>query len=147
MSGTRRIARPAMLEHLSELVEFAAEGGREVGADAAQLHDIRLAVSEVCANVIQHGYGGTGGEIVVETSATAERVVVRIVDDAPIFDPATLPAADTASDWERRRPGGVGWHLVRSVMDEVLHEARGARGNVVTLARRIGPGAARPGTA
>ena len=140
MSTSRRIVRPARLEHLPELVEFATQGGRESGADAAALHDIRLAVCEVCTNVVEHGYRGEArGSIAIEMTATAERLVVRIEDDAPVFDPSTLPAPDTGSDWERRQPGKVGWHLVYSVMDEVRHEPRGERGNVVILAKRIGP--------
>jgi serine/threonine-protein kinase RsbW len=133
------------MEHLPELVEFAAQGARDAGAggDAAALHDIRLAVSEVCANVVEHGYPGGGGWISVETTATAEHFVVRIEDDAPVFDPSTLPPPDTGSGWERRGPGKVGWHLVYGVMDEVRHEARGECGNVVILARRIGPASAR----
>ena len=131
------------MEHLPELVEFASQCARESGADAAALHDIRLAVSEVCANVVLHGYAGEpGGSISIETAATAGRLVVRIEDDAPVFDPSVLPAPDTGSDWERRQPGKVGWHLVYSVMDEVRHEPRDDRGNVVILAKRIGPASA-----
>ena len=138
-----RIVRPARLEHLPELVEFAAQAGRGSGADAGALHDIRLAVSEVCANIVLHGYaGGPGGSITIETTATAGRLVVRIEDDAPVFDPATLPPADTGSDAEHRTPGHLGWHLVYRVMDEVRHRSRGERGNVVTLAKRIGPASA-----
>lgn len=130
------------MEHLPELVEFAAQGVRESGADAEALHDIRLAVSEVCANIVEHGYAGEPrGAITIETTATAGRLVVRIEDDAPVFDPAILPPPDTESDGERREPGHLGWHLVYSVMDEVRHEPRGERGNVVILAKRIGPAA------
>jgi serine/threonine-protein kinase RsbW len=131
------------MEHLPELVEFAAQGGRASGADAGALHDVRLAVSEVCANVVEHGYGvERGGSITIETTATAERLVVRIEDDAPVFDPSSVPPAETESDAERREPGNLGWHLVYSVMDEVRHEPRGERGNVVILAKRIGPASA-----
>lgn len=127
------------MEHLHELVEFTAQGVRDLGADAKALHDIRLAVSEVCANVVGHGYAVRPGSIAIETTATADRFVVRIEDDAPVFDPSVLPPADTESDWERREPGRLGWHLVYHVMDEVKHEPRGDRGNVVILAKRIGP--------
>ncbi len=128
------------MEHLHELVEFTAQCVRESGADAEALHDIRLAVSEVCANVVEHGYTGEHrGSITIETTATAECLVVRIEDDAPFFDPSILSPPDTESDWERREPGNLGWHLVHSVMDEVRHEPRGDRGNIVILAKRIGP--------
>ena len=104
------------MEHLHELVEFTAQCVRESGADAEALHDIRL-----------------------ETTATAECLVVRIEDDAPFFDPSILSPPDTESAWERREPGNLGWHLVHSLMDEVRHEPRGDRGNIVVLAKRIGP--------
>jgi len=148
MSTSRRIVRPARIEHLPELVEFAAQGVRESGADAQALHDIRLAVSEVCANIVEHGYAGEPrGSIAIETTATAGRLVVRIEDDAPVFDPAVVPLPDTESDAEHRQPGHLGWHLVYRVMDEVRHEPRGDRGNVVILAKRIGPASApAPGT-
>jgi serine/threonine-protein kinase RsbW len=143
MSASRRIVRPARMEHLPELVEFATQGGRESGADAEALHDIRLAVGEVCTNVVEHGYTGEPrGSITIETTATAEHLVVRIEDDAPVFDPSSLSPPDTESDGERREPGNLGWHLVYSAMDEVRHEPRGERGNVVILAKRIGPASA-----
>ena len=128
------------MEHLHELVEFTAQSVHESGAGAEALHDIRLAVSEVCANVVEHGYTGEHrGSIAVETTATAERLVVRIEDDAPVFDPSALSPPDTEGAWERRKPGNLGWHLVHNVMDEVRHEPRGDRGNVVILTKRIGP--------
>ncbi len=140
MSTPRRIVRPARGEHLPELVEFTAQCVREAGADAEALHDIRLAVSEVCTNVVEHGYTDEHrGSITIETTATADCFVVRIEDDAPVFDPSSLSPPDTESDWQRREPGNLGWHLVRSVMDEVRHEPRGDRGNIVILAKRIGP--------
>jgi anti-sigma regulatory factor (Ser/Thr protein kinase) len=144
MSPSGRIVRPARREYLPELVEFATQGVREAGADAETLHDIRLAVSEVCANVVEHGYGGDAdGSITIETTATAGRLVVRIEDDAPVFDPSAVLPPDTGSDWKRRKPGHLGWHLVYRVMDEVRHEPKGERGNVVILAKRIGPASAR----
>ncbi len=131
------------MEHLPELVEFATQGVGGSGTDAAALHDIRLAVSEVCANIVAHGYAGESrGAITIETTATAGRLVVRIEDDAPVFDPASVPPPDTESDAERREPGHLGWHLVYRVMDEVRHEPRGERGNVVILTKRIGAAAA-----
>jgi len=143
MSAPRRIVRPARMEHLDELVEFTAQGGRDSGADSAAVHDICVAVSEVCANVVEHGYRAErGGSIAIETSATAERFVIRIEDDAPVFDPSVLPRPDTESDWQRRQPGRLGWHLVYGMMDEVRHEPRGDRGNLVILVKRIGPGRA-----
>jgi len=108
-----------------------------LGPDAA--FDVRLATEEVVTNVIEHGYGGaaTSGPITVRFRHDPRQVVVTIEDLAPPFDPATIRPADPAAPLEARRIGGLGWHFVNRVMDEVRHEHRHPRGNRLTLVKRL----------
>lgn len=102
--------------------------------------ELRLAVEEVFTNIIRHGYRGTSGPVTVTVAATPLAITVTLADAAPDFDPASLAAPDTSSAWQERQIGGLGWHLVRQVMDEV-HRAPGSHGgNVYTLVKRIPPG-------
>ena len=39
------------------------------------------------------------------------------------FDPSYAPAPDLDSDWEDRRIGGLGWFLVRQMVDELLYDS------------------------
>jgi anti-sigma regulatory factor (Ser/Thr protein kinase) len=49
-----------------------------------------------------------------------------------------VPAPDLAAGWEERDAGGLGWHLVRRLMDEVRHEAPPDGGNRLTLIKHLG---------
>jgi anti-sigma regulatory factor (Ser/Thr protein kinase) len=119
------------------LVRFAVHAARDAGADAAAQHDVRLAVDEVCTNIIEHGYGGAAGSIAIEVTVSGEALHIRIEDQAPLFDPTTAPRPDLHIPWEQRTPGKLGWHLTREVMDDVRYEPRAERGNVVTLVKHL----------
>ncbi len=130
--------RPARLEHLAALVEHAVARCRSHGGSEGACADVRLAVEEVCVNIMSHGYGaGEAGPIRVAVTEHRRALVITIADEAPAFDPAAAPPPDLTSNWQDRREGGLGWHLVRSVMDEVRHAARQPRGNVVTLIKSL----------
>ena len=74
--STDRIVSPARLEHLHEPVGFTAQCAREPRADITALQDIRLAASEVCMNVIEHGYTGEPrGSITLRVFPTVDDAV------------------------------------------------------------------------
>ena len=90
-------------------------------------------------NVIEHGYAGveSPGPITLRFQRDARQVVVTVDDLAPPFDPATIRPADPDAPLEQRRIGGLGWHFVNQVMDEVRYEQRHPRGNRMTLVKRL----------
>ena len=133
------LERPARMEHLRDLVGVAVQAAETAGAAAEVVRDVRLAVEEVCTNVIVHGYGGTGqGSVAVEVEVRGEDLVIRITDAAPLLDLETVPEPDTAASAEDRPIGGLGWYFVRSVMDRVEQHGQGTVGNVFVLIKRIG---------
>ncbi|UCE32326.1 MAG: ATP-binding protein, partial [Burkholderiales bacterium] len=132
-------ARPARREELGTLIQFVMDGCATHGLDAQTLSDLRLAVEEACTNLIEHAYPADApGPIELTVSADDDRVVVEIRDQAPPFDPAGLSPPDLGADWQDRPVGGLGWHLIRSVMDEVRYVSDAA-GNRLTLVKRRPP--------
>ena len=128
---------PASSVALGRVMAFIAETSRELGLDAGTAHAVRLAVEEVFTNICAHGHRDTEpGPVEVEVMTSPEGVVVTVSDRAAVFDPSTAPTPDLDADWQDRPLGGLGWHLVRQVMDEVEHRARPGGGNVVTLVKR-----------
>jgi anti-sigma regulatory factor (Ser/Thr protein kinase) len=134
------IRRPGTLEHLPAFVDFVRDACERFGADASSCFAMRLAVEEVCVNLMRHAYGGREpGPIEVSVDGGADRMIVTITDFAAPFPPEQAPAPDLDGSWEERRIGGLGWHLVRSVVDEVRYEARAEEGNRLTLVKRTEP--------
>ena len=135
--GVRSFRAVAMadLPALAAFVDTACDG---FGADGDVRFAMRLAVEEVFTNIIEHGYHGRG-PVLVEVDGGPRCVRVRLSDEAPAFDPADAPVPDLVSPLRDRDPGGLGWHLVRQLMDEVEHRLRPAppRGNTYTLVKQL----------
>lgn len=130
----------AELRQLPALLALADKACAAAGADAAATYAVRLAVEEVVANIIAHGYGPhRSGPVMLALAWDRHRVRVDIHDRAPRFDPANVPAPDLDSPWESRNPGGIGWALVNQLMDSVEHRYDPATGNQLTLTKELVP--------
>jgi anti-sigma regulatory factor (Ser/Thr protein kinase) len=64
---------------------------------------------------------------------------VTITDRAPPFDPKDAPMPRLDAPANERRPGGLGWHLIRELVDRIDYESDEARGNRLTLVKRFVP--------
>jgi serine/threonine-protein kinase RsbW len=127
----------ARYRDLAAVRRFVSVACGDAHASAAVRDALELAVDEACTNVMEHGYpGDKPGPITIVFECDGDEVRVRIVDHGKPFSPDLAPRPDTLSGWNRRHPGGLGWHLIRSVVDR-LHYDIGADGtNRLTLAMR-----------
>ena len=125
----------ADLSQLGAIRTFVAQAGGELNLDEQILPDLQLAVEEICANVIEHGYSGQGGRLEVSIEAVEEGVQVTVRDWGIAFDPQAVPVPDVNAPLELRPLGGLGLFLVRQLMDEVRFEFDGEKGNSVTMVK------------
>lgn len=110
---------------------------RAAGGDARSCGDLKLAVDEACTNVIEHGYAGSAGTIRLSTARDGGTLTVVVEDRGRPFDPSGIAAPDLSAGWEDRRIGGLGWHLIRSCVDEIRYEPAASGGNRLTLVKKI----------
>lgn len=138
-AATEVLEFEARRERLGDLLAFVERACARAALDHDTAFDVRLATEEVVTNVIEHGYAGAPepGPITVRFHHDPRQVVVTIDDLAPPFDPASVRPADPSAPLEQRRIGGLGWHFVTRLMDEVRHEHRHPRGNRLTLVKRL----------
>jgi serine/threonine-protein kinase RsbW len=128
----------ARLQDLSRLHEFIEAGCRQAGADEDVAYALRLGMEEVCTNIIEHGYADQApGPITVTLQGEPGEMSVTITDRARPFSPDDAPPPDLSPDWENRKIGGLGWHLVRHAVDQVLYEPNPGGGNQVTLVKKF----------
>ena len=130
------IAREARPENLQGIRDFIEEACRRAGVERSAAFDLKLAVDEACSNIVEHGYAGRApGPIRVTFDADGDRVVVAIADRGRAFDPKDAAAPDLDSDWQHRRIGGLGWHLIRQSVDAMDYETNQESGNRLTLVK------------
>jgi serine/threonine-protein kinase RsbW len=138
MHSADAVEHLASLENLPHFMSFIDEACRRLGADEDTAYALRLAVEEVCINLIHYGYKGMApGPIRVSFHPQRDRITVKIADRAPPFDPADAPAPDLTSDADVRPLGGLGWYLVKRSVDHFDYQSDPEHGNVLTLTRRV----------
>jgi anti-sigma regulatory factor (Ser/Thr protein kinase) len=86
-----------------------------------------LAVEEAVMNVIDHAFVGLPPphSIKVRLDITAQSVAAEIIDNGHPYDPRTAPDPDLGLPLEQRNPGGLGVHLMRTMMDRLDYRCTG----------------------
>lgn len=142
--------------YLSGVRELVSAVSRRLGFTEEAGGQIALAVDEALCNVIRHGYGrrpdcpiwlsiwpegGAWAGAPASSTPTAagapgdERAdAIRIVieDEARQVDPQLIKSRDL----EEVRPGGLGVHIIKTVMDEAVYERRPGAGMRLTMVKR-----------
>lgn len=132
LRNLRLKANPEQLQEMRAEVMDALEG---VGLGDHDRSLLVLAVSEACMNVIQHGYkGDPDGEMVLEILNNDPFLEFRLTDFAETVDPATIKPRPL----DELRPGGLGVHFIRCVMDDYLYTVpAGGKGNLLIMRKRV----------
>jgi sigma-B regulation protein RsbU (phosphoserine phosphatase) len=127
---------PARAERLRELRAAVERAVLAAGATREQAQDVTLAIDEACQNVIRHAYcGECDDDIELELARDGDALLVRLRDFAPPIDPSRVQPRPL----EDVRPGGLGVHFIRSVMDDSSYQpGPGGRGNLLRMRKRIG---------
>jgi anti-sigma regulatory factor (Ser/Thr protein kinase) len=121
------------------------EAAKLAGCDDATVDNLVLAVNEACMNVIQHGYS-------IDCAAHKEMCLqIWLEDAALVFDLLDCAPPVCAEQVQPRsldeiRPGGLGVHFMRSIMDEVIFaEPPQGFGNRLRMVKRLRKGASTHG--
>jgi len=141
---TQPTDEPLVLEITSDTSQLAGVRTAVLGASQAlgfvepQVSAIALAIDEALANVIRHGYQGQPGQPIQVTIVPVRRgerrgLQVTICDCCRHVDPATIAGRDL----EDVRPGGLGTHIIRTVMDEVEYTKREPEGMRLRLVKML----------
>ena len=124
----RDLSIDADVRRVREAREWAASAARDFGFQHDDCYQVKLAVSEVVANAIQHGSSGPEDPI---------RITIRAAEGALVFevlDTGVFVGADEAAGEMSER--GRGLELVALMMDEV-ELAPGEKGTLLRFTKRL----------
>lgn len=126
---------PALAGKLKDIRDAVRTAVLGCGCSDAVAADIVIAVDEACQNIVRHAYADEpGGEFIVEVRRDGGCVVVLLRDFAAVVDPDTIQPRRL----DDLRPGGLGTHFMREIMDDVAYqETPGTRGNLLRMVKQI----------
>lgn len=125
-------ARPERLCLARVLVKRAVE---MAGCNSDLSDQLVIAVNEACMNIIEHAYKHDySGEIILEILNNDGCLLFRLLDQAAPVDLDTVKPRDL----DDLRPGGLGTHFIREIMDEwVMGHLEGGTGNFLEMKKII----------
>ncbi len=97
---------------------------------------VNLVLEEILTNIIAYGYADSDEHYISIGIFLAEgELVIQVADDGRPFNPLEAPEPDLESPLEERPVGGLGLHLVRSLMHEFEYE-RNEGQNLLVMKKR-----------
>ena len=134
LSLTVRTARDE-LERINAAVERMAEQD-EWPPDL--VFRVTLVLEEWNLNVMDYGHDDDTHEIDIALTSDGNQVTIEIVDGGRAFDPLhDAPAPDLTSPIGERRVGGLGVHLMRTLMDEVAYQRESGKNHLKMVTRKF----------
>ena len=106
-------------------------GLREIGVSNSCIGDVEVAVTEACANVVEHSTDED--EYSVEVEITDTRCEIRVIDTGHGFDFESLGHGDAETTAE----GGRGIQLMRALVDTIKFVSEPESGTVVHLVKAL----------
>lgn len=122
---------PRLLHVLRGAVRVCAQGAGFTESDA---ENMARAIDEAAANVIRHTYRNRNDErLVLVIQAFRDRMEFLLEDSGPKVAPETVRPREL----DDVRPGGLGTHFIRSLMDEGAYDPDFSQGNRLRLVKYL----------
>jgi anti-sigma regulatory factor (Ser/Thr protein kinase) len=129
---------PSSTENLALIREFVSSAAMQAGFDEKEVAKLELAVDEACANVIEHAYcHDVNKEVIVRARLDDQEFSIDIEDTGKGFDPAQIDQEELEKLISKRKTGGLGMRLMKTLMDEVRYEIVPGKKNALHMSKRL----------
>jgi len=110
------------IDSIQEIFEFTAATFAREHVDARLLPSVDLTVEELFTNMVKYS-PSSSAEVRIDMTRIEGGVEVTLTDyDVEPFDVTRSPDVDVNLPIELRKPGGLGLHLIRRLVDSVAYE-------------------------
>jgi len=110
------------IQRLSKTVE---EFGKINNLSSKTIFDTNLSLDELLTNIISYGYDDNKEhKIFIQIWVEDNELNIEIIDDGQAFNPLTIPEPDLDKSIDERPIGGLGFHLVKKLMERVEYKRK-----------------------
>lgn len=128
----KRFELIATSEVLSPLRKELRQLLTSAGWEKKTVEEVLLVVDEALTNIIRHAYQGQSGKMTVDVNVSDDKIEIVLEDQGKKFDPTQVPSPELP----RQKPGGLGIHFIRTIMDQVIYEGDKVEGNRLRLVKQ-----------
>ena len=128
---------PPSHDQLEQIPAALEEFGERDNWPPELVFKLNLVLEELGVNIVN--YSGATGEIEISLASDDDTVTVEISDNGRPFNPLDeLDAPDISAPLGERPIGGLGVHLVRSMMDELRYSREDGKNRLAMTKRKDG---------
>ena len=101
------------------------------------LFTVNLVLEELGLNIINHAYHKESGVFEIVITSEDKALTIEVIDDGPPFNVLTeAPVPDVDAPIDDRPIGGLGVHLVKTMMDELDYRREQDQNHLTMVKRR-----------
>ena len=125
---------PDALNHIANALESISD---QEDWPPDLLFTVNLVLEELGLNIINHAYHGDSGEFEIVITSEEKALTIELIDDGPPFNMLTeAPIPDVDAPIDDRPIGGLGVHLVKTMMDELEYRREHDQNHLTMVKRR-----------
>ena len=126
---------PSELERISAAVE---DIGEREDWSAQFIFRVNLVLEELGLNIMNYGHDEGLHEFEITLTSEADVLRIEFTDDGRPFDPLNeAPKPDLDASVDDRQVGGLGIHLVRTMVDEMSYRREHDKNHLTLVARKV----------
>jgi len=125
----------AISSNLEQVFAFLKPELAKCGFTDKIVNEIGIAVEEIFMNIAKYAYPEGSGSVEITISAS-DKVIISFEDTGIAFDPMQIPDPNLEMPPEAREVGGLGFHLVKKIMDTVTY-ARVGGNNLLVITKKL----------
>jgi anti-sigma regulatory factor (Ser/Thr protein kinase) len=111
------------IEDLSRLESELEAFAKDAALDFKLVMQLNLVLEELLTNTISYGCAGSVDHwLKVELKTAKDVLTIVLSDNAEPFDPTIRKEVDTSASLEDRGIGGLGIHIVTSMVDQLTYK-------------------------
>lgn len=139
MSATLTLNIERSHDELGRITDAVDDLGHKESWSNDLLFRVHLVLEELVLNIIDYGFddGRDDHELEVVLISEDDSLTIEVTDDGLPFDPLEdAKKPDVNAPLEDRPIGGLGVHLVRTMMDEMTYRREDDKNHLTLVARR-----------